>query len=338
MEMKRSIVLATPAFLSVLDVAKAAEDRNFDRIWTTENPGRDALIRALTIGLHTKRIGVATGITYAFTRAPLAMAATASDIAVATNNRFEIGIGVGTQGMRSRWYGIEDFDHPASRLEEYVQVMRTAWEAEKKFKHEGTYFKGNYPDLDGARTPVPIWGSGVNEIMLKLSARSCDGVATHPLVANLNYLDKVALPAMNEGKAAHNRGLQIAVWRITSIDKDGDVARERAKKNLAFYFSTPSYAAAANESGWGEVAEQVKATFLEKGADWETISQLIPVEMVNDFAIAGTPAEVQEQYGKLEIEYANRGVTEIVFQTVGSGDNEEETISNLNNIVETFGR
>jgi hypothetical protein len=86
------------------------------------------------------------------------------------------------------------------------------------------------------------------------------------------------------------------------------------------------------------VAEQVKATFLEKGADWDAISQLIPVEMVNDFAIAGTPAEAQDQYNKLEIEYANRGVTEIVFQTVGSGDNEEITIDNLNNIVETFGR
>lgn len=336
--MKRSIVLATPAFLPILEVSQTAEDRNFDRIWTTENPSRDALIRALTIGLHTKRIGVATGITYAFTRAPLAMAATASDIAVATGNRFEIGIGVGTQGMRSRWYGIEDFDHPASRLEEYVQVMRTAWAAEKKFKHEGTYFKGSYPDLDGARTPVPIWGSGVNEIMLKLSARSCDGVATHPLVANLSYLDKVALPAMNEGRAVHNRDLQLAIWRITSIDEDGDLARNRAKRNLAFYFSTPSYAAAANESGWGDIADQVKATFLEKGADWESISKLIPVEMVNDFALAGTPAEVQQQFSELQIEYSNRGVTEIVFQTVGSGENEAETITNLNNIIETFGR
>ncbi len=337
-EMKRSIVLATPSFLPLLEITKTAEDKNFDRIWTTENPSRDALIRALTIGLHTERIGVATGITYAFTRAPLAMAATASDIAVATGNRFEIGIGVGTQGMRSRWYGIEDFDHPASRLEEYVKVMRTAWEADKKFKHEGTYYKGNYPDLDGARTPVPIWGSGVNEIMLKLSARSCDGVATHPLVASLNYLDKVALPAMNEGRASHNRDLQIAIWRISSIDQDGDLARNRAKKNLAFYFSTPSYAAAAIESGWGEVAEQVKAMFLEKGADWESISQLIPVEMVNDFAFAGTPEEVIKQYKILEVEYAKRGVTEIVFQTVGSGDNEGETISNLNHIVNTFGR
>jgi hypothetical protein len=143
---------------------------------------------------------------------------------------------------------------------------------------------------------------------------------------------------MNEGKAAHNRDLQLAVWRITSIDKDGDVARNRAKKNLAFYFSTPSYAAAANESGWGEVAEQVKASFLEKGADWEGISQLIPIEMVNDFALAGTPAEVQAQFNSLEVEYTKRGVTEIVFQTVGSGDNEEETIDNLSYIVETFGR
>jgi alkanesulfonate monooxygenase SsuD/methylene tetrahydromethanopterin reductase-like flavin-dependent oxidoreductase (luciferase family) len=146
------------------------------------------------------------------------------------------------------------------------------------------------------------------------------------------------MPAMNEGRAAQTRDFQIAIWRITSIDKDGDLARNRAKKNLAFYFSTPSYAAAATESGWGDVAEQVKAAFLEKGADWDYISQLIPIEMVNDFAFSGTPSEVQEQYQKLEIEYAKRGVTEIVFQTVGSGDNDTETMTNLHNIVETFGR
>jgi hypothetical protein len=60
--------------------------------------------------------------------------------------------------------------------------------------------------------------------------------------------------------------------------------------------------------------------------------------MVNDFAFAGTSSEVKEQYQKLEIEYAKRGVTEIVFQTVGSGDNDTETMTNLHNIVETFGR
>jgi hypothetical protein len=60
--------------------------------------------------------------------------------------------------------------------------------------------------------------------------------------------------------------------------------------------------------------------------------------MVNDFAFAGTTAEVQDQYKTLEVEYAERGVTEIVFQTVGSGDHEEVTIDNLINLVETFGR
>lgn len=336
--MKRSIVLATPTFLPLIEVAQKAESSNFDRIWTTENPSRDALIRALTIGLRTTRIGVATGITYAFTRAPLAMAATASDIATATGNRFGLGIGVGTQGMRSRWYGIEDFDHPGSRLEEYVQVLQNAWASEKKFNHEGKFYKGNYPDLDGARTPVPVWGSGVNEIMLKISARACNGVATHPLVANMKYLDQVAMPAMMAGREGKSDPFEIALWRITSIDADGDLARERAKKNLAFYFSTPSYAAAAVESGWGHVSDEVRAVFLEKGADWENISKLIPVEMVNDFALAGTPAEVQAQFAELEKQYEARGVTEIVFQTVGSGQNERETISNLENIVQTFER
>lgn len=336
--MKRSIVFATPTFLPLIDVAKKAEAANFDRIWTTENPSRDALIRGLTLALHTKTIGVGTGIAYAFTRAPLAMAAAVSDIDVATNGRFVIGLGVGTQGMRSRWYGLPDFDHPASRIEEYVQVLRNAWQSENKFEHKGRFYEGNYPSLDGVRRPVPIWGSGINSAMLRISARSCDGVATHPLCANLKYLDKTVLPAINEGKEAHHRTVELAIWRITSINSNGDLARERARRNLAFYFSTPSYAAAAIDTGWGEISEKVQSLYKEIGADWGKIAKLIPEEMVNEFTFAGTPEEVFDQWVSVEKDYQDRGVSEIVFQTVGSDDVEEETIENLHCIVTTFAR
>lgn len=336
--MKRSIVFATPLFLPLIESAKRAEAAKFDRIWTTENPSRDALVRGLTFALHTKSIGIGTGIAYAFTRSPLAMAAAASDIHTASGGRFSLGLGVGTQGMRSRWYGLPDFDHPASRLEEYVEVLREAWQSEKVFEHQGQFYQGNYPSLDGARNPVPVWGSGINAAMLKLSARACDGVATHPLCANIKYLDKTVLPAINEGRAAHTRSLELAIWRITSIDADGDIARERARRNLAFYFSTPSYATAAADTGWGEVSEKVQALYKERGADWAAISDLIPEEMVQEFAFAGTPNEVMEQWSAAEKDYVERGVTEIVFQTVGSGEIGEETIQNIDLIVNTFSR
>jgi alkanesulfonate monooxygenase SsuD/methylene tetrahydromethanopterin reductase-like flavin-dependent oxidoreductase (luciferase family) len=333
--MRRSIVFAAAEFLPLVPVARRAETAGFHRIWTTENPGRDALVRALTYALHTERIGVATGIAYAFTRAPLALAAAASDIDAAAGGRFALGIGAGTQGMRSRWYGTDDFDHAASRIEEYADLLRTAWRAERDFRFDGRFYRGSYSEMDGARRAVPVWGSGINRTMLRIAARSCDGVAVHPLGAGLPYLDAVVLPAVAEGAAQGGRSPELALWRMTSIDDDGDAARRRARRGLAFYFSTPSYAAPAEESGWGEVAGKVRDLFRERSGDWDAIAGLVPDEMVDHFCLAGTPDEVRRTWAALEPQYEARGVTEAVFQTVGGGPG-ETTVKNLESIAEVL--
>ncbi|MCW2682055.1 MAG: class flavin-dependent oxidoreductase [Frankiales bacterium] len=336
--MKRSIVFAVPDFLPLVGVAQEAEAAGFDRIWTTEDPGRDALVRALTLALSTRTIGIGTGIAYAFTRAPLALAATAADAAVASAGRFSLGLGAGTQGMRTRWYGVTEFDHAASRIEEYAEILRKAWAAERTFHHEGRFYSGSYGELNGARPEVPIWGSGINATMLRIAARSCDGVAVHPLGAHLRYLDDVVLPAMAEGAAAAGRPAQLALWRMTAIEEDGDRARDRARRSLAFYFSTPSYAAAADGTGWGPVAREIRDTYRARGSEWAELAALVPDEMVADFCLAGTPEEVLAQWGALEAEYAARGVSETVFQTVGAGAPGPDNIRNLRAIVAGLGR
>ena len=82
----------------------------------------------------------------------------------------------------------------------------------------------------------------------------------------------------------------------------------------------------------------MQSLYKEIGADWGKIAKLIPEEMVNEFTFAGTPEEVFDQWVSVEKDYQDRGVSEIVFQTVGSDDVEEETIENLHCIVTTFAR
>jgi alkanesulfonate monooxygenase SsuD/methylene tetrahydromethanopterin reductase-like flavin-dependent oxidoreductase (luciferase family) len=334
---KVSIVFAVPEFLPLLDIAREAEESGFDRIWTTENPSRDAMVRALTIGLSTRTIGIATGIAYAFTRAPLSMAAAAADTNDALGGRFSVGLGAGTQGMRSRWYGISEFDHAASRLEEYAEILREVWRSPKNYSYDGRFYKGSYSELDGERTPVPIWGSGINPMMLKIAARSCDGVAVHPLGANPTYLDRVVLPSIKEGAAELTSNPDLALWRVTAIDDDANVARSRARRSLAFYFSTPSYAIAADETGWGDVAKAVRELYREKGSKWDDISALIPDEMVAEFCLAGSPVSVIDDWQKVREEYAKRGVTEVVFQAAAAGESSDETLANLRSIVSVLG-
>lgn len=314
--MKMSVVFALPELDSTVHLAQVAETCGYHRVWTTETPGRDAIVRALVVALSTRRVEVATGIAYAFTRAPLALAATAADAYDSTGGRFNLGLGAGTRGMRDRWFGIDDFAPPATRLAEYATMMRAAWSAESVFDFQGRFYRGSYDQLDGRRSRVPLWGSGVNRTMLRVSARHFDGVAVHALASAVTYLDAVVLPAVAEGTAERLRSPLLAVWRMASVDNDGGRARERARRALAFYFSTPSYGVVADVTGWGEVARSLRERFLCDGPRWRELAALVPPAMVTDFCLAGTPGEVGEQWSALEPLLHERGIDEVVLQTV----------------------
>lgn len=339
--MRRSLVLSTPAFRPLLPLAQAADRAGIDRLWTTESTPRDGLVRALTLGLSTERIQVATGIAYAFTRSPLAMAAAAADVHIATGGRFAVGLGAGTKGMRTRRYGIQDFDHPGSRLGEYTQVMRSAWEAANDgLSHHGRFYTCEVPgrvrseELDGL-PPIEIVGSGVNETMLRLAAKYCDGVALHPLASFAPYLDQVAWPAIQRGDDAKGHRSWTAAWRITSIADNADDAMTQARVNLAFYFTTPSYQSVTAGTRWESVTRRVRESFrAESGQSFADLAQLIPPEMVDEFCLVGTPRTIDGRIGELAAVLAARGVDELVFQIAGVGLSSESYVRRCHQLIQ----
>ncbi|WP_028927672.1 LLM class flavin-dependent oxidoreductase [Pseudonocardia acaciae] len=344
--MKRSLVLSTNAFRPLIEVARRAEATGLHRIWTTESTPRDALVRAVTLGLHTERIGVATGIAYAFTRAPLAMAASAADAHIATGGRFALGVGAGTKGMRTRRYGVHDFDHPGPRLADYVAVMRAAWAATDGLRHEGPFYRADVPtplagdELRGL-PPLRVFGSGVNRRMLADASASCDGVALHPLVSYLPYLDGVALPAMTGARPGARPGRErpwLAAWRITSVHEDEASARARARRNLAFYFTTPSYAPVVEGGPWEAPVAEVRRRFRARpGTSMDELAECLPEPMVDEFCLVATPGELPVRVRRLEGELAARGVDELVFQVAGTGLGAAEFVRGCGSLLDALG-
>ncbi|GAA0935915.1 LLM class flavin-dependent oxidoreductase [Pseudonocardia zijingensis] len=336
--MKRSLVLATDAFRPLVEVARHAEAAGFHRVWTTESTPRDALVRAVTLGLHTERIQVATGIAYAFTRAPLAMAAAASDAHIATGGRFALGIGAGTKGMRTRRYGIHDFDHPAARLADYARLLRAAWSAGDGLLYEGPFYRAKMrtPPVSAELAELPplqVFGSGVNRRMVQEAAAGCDGVALHPLVSYLPYLDRVAVPAIRDGGGTS----QVAAWRITSVHDDAAQARALARRNLAFYFTTPSYAPVVDGSRWEKPVTIVRESFrADPTLSWTQLAEHVPDEMVEDFCLTGTPADVAGAARVLEGELAERGVDELVIQLAGIGLDADAFVAACRTVVDAL--
>jgi alkanesulfonate monooxygenase SsuD/methylene tetrahydromethanopterin reductase-like flavin-dependent oxidoreductase (luciferase family) len=313
---RRSVVFANDLLEPLIGLARAAEDAGFHRVWTTEYVGRDAVARALAIGLATKRIGVGTGIAYAFTRPSLAMAALAGDVQRLLKGRFALGLGTGTRGVR-RWYGVE-VDAPATWYAGYVGELRAAW--------------------DHAPTP-PVYGAGLNPAMIRAVARSSDGLVLHPVAIARQHLHERVRPAVQTGREKGQPGaFHVAVWCVTSIDADEELARSNARRQLAFYFSTPSYKPVLEGGPWEAVADAVQAAFADAkpDVDWRAMEPLIPDAMVDELTLTGTPAGVASQAARLERELGAAGVDELVFQTVGVDLTDEQSVRHCEAIIRTL--
>lgn len=319
--LRRGLVFATDALEPLVDLSRSAESQGFDRVWTTEYVGRDAIARALAIALGTTRIEVGTGVAYAFARVPLAMAALAADVQRLSNGRFVLGLSPGTRGVR-RWYGAE-FEHPAPGMAAYADSLRETW--------------NGWP---AAPEPRPqLYAAAFNPIMTRYVSAAYDGLVLHPLAAGSTHLRERLLPAVRQGSAARSTPLRMAAWRVTSLDADEDVARRRARSQLAFYFSTPSYATVVEDTEWMHVPPIIREAHAASGTapDWMTIGALIPDGMVDEFTLAGTPETVRARLDALDRSLGAAGVDEVVFQTVGAGISDDEVVENCRLIIESLG-
>lgn len=318
----RSLVFATDVLEPLRDLTAYAEGAGFDRVWTTDYPGRDAISRALFLALRSATIGVGTGIAYAFGRSPHALAASAADIQRLSGGRFVLGLGTGTRGVR-RWYEA-DFDPPARRLAALVGQLREIWAASS--------------ELDRVGRP-PIAGAGLHPAMLRTVARHCDRVLLHPLCQVRAHLDGRALPAVDAGAAGRGDGRPlIAAWTITAVHEDSVLARFRARRQVAFYLATPSYRTVVEGTAWAPVATRIRERFDSmEHSDWDALGELVPDDLLDEVAIAGSPEEAIAKTDALARELGARGIGELVMQSSGIGVAAEEAIPACRDLVCALG-
>lgn len=323
MAVRRALVFATSALDPLASLTQRAEAAGIDRVWTTEYLQRDAVVRALHIALATSTIEVGTGITYAFTRRPRALAATAADVRRLSGGRFALGLGTGSKGVR-RWYGAaEAFDPPAPALAEYTQTLRSEF--------------AKIEELADVGAP-PVYGAGLMPVMTRIAVRATDGVLLHPLALVRTHLFDRLVPAIEKGAADRESPHFAAMWVITSIADDEEEARFRARKQIAFYLSTPSYAGCLEGTAWEKVATKVREGFEEskRTATWGELATHVPESLVDEIALVGTPARIREHAARLETELEGAGFDELVFQTVGADLDEDEVAANCARIADAL--
>jgi len=235
-----------------------------------------------------------TGIAVAFPRSPMVSAAVAYELADNTGGRFRLGLGSQVKAHITRRYSAE-FDRPAARMRDYLLAVKACFRAfsrDEKLSHQGEFYNMSLLPQDWAPKPhdhpMKVDISAVGPLMTKVAGEVADGVHVHPL-HSIPYIENRLLPRVAEGAALANRDVSDIDLIIPVFACPGDTPEERAsyiaraKRQLAFYGSTPNYAFQFDDLGFDGTTNAIRAKM--KHGDLTTIGDEITDEMFAMFAV-----------------------------------------------------
>jgi probable F420-dependent oxidoreductase len=146
-----------------------------------------------------------------------------------------------------------------------------------------------------------VFLAGVGELMTEVAGEVCDGFICHGFTTE-KYLREVTLPALERGRAKVGKtlaGFEIAgpSFVVTGAD-DNELERAAAatRQQIAFYGSTPAYRGVLDVHGWGGLQDELNA--LSKQGKWVEMGELIDDDLLNTFAVVGTPEEIAPELAK----------------------------------------
>jgi probable F420-dependent oxidoreductase len=288
--------------------AREAEAAGIDCVWAPEL-FRSSVTQAAWIAAATERLGVGTGIAWAFTRSPFILALSALDLDEMSGGRFRLGLGAGVKRLNEAWHGVE-YGRPASHLRETVETVRLIMQ--KAQAGEPIRYAGTYHDVDirgwarphrAVRPSVPIYAAAVQEGMARMAGDVADGLIGHPM-CSLRWLDDVLVPNFERGLTRSGRlraDFDFIPTVSCAISDDAEAAHEAARRTICFYATVRTYAPLWDMHGFGEAAAAVGEAF--RSGDFAGMPAAVSDEMVDAYCAAGPLDKVRQRVA----EVAERG-------------------------------
>ena len=161
------------------------------------------------IAAVTKNLDMITTVMILPQRQTVLVAKQAAELAILSNNRFKLGIGVGWNAVE--YVGLnENFKNRGKRQAEQVELMRLLWESEV------LEYKGEYHHIDKASLNprpsenIPIWFGGGAPQLIERCADLGDGwiPLMGPNEAARNTLEKIRAKREAKGLDWNNFGVQ----------------------------------------------------------------------------------------------------------------------------------
>lgn len=322
---------------SVPEQARRAEAAGYAAVWSAET-GHDPLFPLLVAAQHTERLQLGTGIVVAFGRSPMTLAASAWDLNGYSGGRLLLGLGSQIKPHIEKRYSMP-WSHPAARMHEFIRAMRAIWDCwqnRTKLDFRGDFYTHTlmtpFFDPGPSEHGAPkVYLAAVGPAMTKVAGEVADGMLVHGFTTE-RYLREVTLPSIESGLEAGRRKpsefeLSYPAFVVTGAnDEEVEAAEAGTRRQIAFYGSTPAYRPVLELHGWGGLQDELNA--LSKRGEWDEMGRRIPDEVLDAFAVRGSPdevaAEVHRRFGdvidrvSLYMPYAPGGSTARVMEALAA--------------------
>jgi probable F420-dependent oxidoreductase len=282
---------------SVEDAAATAEKDGYDGFSASET-AHDPFVSLALAARATTRITLRSEIAVAFARNPMSMAVLANDVQLLSAGRFQLGLGSQVRPHIERRFSMP-WSHPAPRMEEFIAAIRAiwgAWASGGRLAFRGTYYQHTLmtdffnPGPNPHGSPV-IMLAAVGAGMTAVAGRVADGMLCHGFTTE-QYVRERTIPALRAARGSLD-GFTLCqpVLAVIGSDPQSRAAAEvGVRRQIAFYGSTPAYRPVLELHGWGELASQLNV--LSRRQEWTQMGELITDDVLDAFAVSGTPAQV----------------------------------------------
>jgi 5,10-methylenetetrahydromethanopterin reductase len=304
------------------------EALGYDNVWLgdSQNIWRESTTVMGAAAVGTTRIIFGTGVTNAVTRHPSLLASTWATLAEFTNGRVVLGIGTGDSSLRTM--GLKP--QKLAELERSVTELRTLFRGEKVVEaSSGAEYHLNY--LTDA-LDIPIYIAASAPKILRMSGRIADGVIV--LVGTAPRFIEAALETIEAGARESGRTLQdlhIVLWTPTAISDNRVEARDlvRAHVSRVAIRPLPAKVEPALEKAIDRIRDSYN--YYEHMDTEASHADLVPDELVDLFALAGTPDECAQRVKEIE----SLGIDQVsIVPFVRPGHSREDTIRTFAEIVD----
>lgn len=303
-----------------LRYALLAEKHGIDSFWLGEGyHGRSALALLSAVAVQTKKIQIGTAIIGIYTRHPALIAMESATIDELSNGRFNLGLGVNVTSLVKHGFtksaSTAKDQKPYAAMRDAVEIVRRLMSGSNTI-YDGEIFRlpepGSALNFHGFKPPrpnMPIYVGSRSPKILELCGAVADGVIlSRSLSASGSYVLESLKHLYNGAeRAGRKKGSLVVASNLTfSISNDGDAARNNVREVVALYVADPTLTAADLMLQHSRVKPEdlniVKQGMKDGGI--HQAAKLVTPEMIDEFALAGTPDECigkLEKLGKLGI-------------------------------------